>query len=234
MMIVPRCSSVFRITPCQIRKPASVTTNEGTPTYATIEPWNAPIAAHAATAMTIASRPFSWWPLPASCSSATIKRADAREVADREVDLAEQEHEDHAEGEHRRSGGLADQVGEVDGGEEVRRREAEDDDDDDLAEDDREGAEVPRPQVEPGSLPETGETARELLLLEWSRGVRADDVRRGHGCTTADCEMPETFVGTPAVIASTTACWVVVRRSNTPTSRPSRSTVMRSAVSKTS
>src|SRR2546427_240771 len=38
MMIVPRCSSTCRITPCQIRKPASVTTNEGTPTNATIEP----------------------------------------------------------------------------------------------------------------------------------------------------------------------------------------------------
>ena len=82
--------------------------------------------------------PFSWCPLPGSCSSATIERADAREVADREVDLAEQQDEDDAEGEHRRAGHLVDQVGEVDGGEEVRRRQAEEDDDEDLADDDRE------------------------------------------------------------------------------------------------
>ena len=46
--------------------------------------------------------------------------------------------------------------------------------------------------------------------------------------------MPETFVGTPAVIAATTSCCVVVARSNTPTFRPSRRTVIRSAVSKMS
>ena len=35
---------VRRITPCQISKPASVTTNDGTPIRATIEPWKAPIS----------------------------------------------------------------------------------------------------------------------------------------------------------------------------------------------
>jgi hypothetical protein len=36
--------SVGWITPCQIRSPASVTTNDGTPISATNEPWKAPIA----------------------------------------------------------------------------------------------------------------------------------------------------------------------------------------------
>ena len=72
------------------------------------------------------------------------ERTDAREVPDRQVDLAEQQHEDDTEGEHRRTGHLVDQIGEVDGREEVRRRQAEEDDDEDLADDDRPRAEVAR------------------------------------------------------------------------------------------
>jgi hypothetical protein len=72
MMIVPRCWSLFRITPCQIRKPASVTTNEGTPTNATIDPWTLPITAQTATATSIARRPLICQRLPGSWSSATI------------------------------------------------------------------------------------------------------------------------------------------------------------------
>ena len=71
MMIVPRSWSLFRITPCQIRKPASVTTKEGTPTKATIEPWTPPIAAQTATAASIARMPFVCQLLPGSWSSAT-------------------------------------------------------------------------------------------------------------------------------------------------------------------
>ena len=96
---------------------------------------------------------------PGNWSSATIKRSDAGEIADREVDLAEQQHVDDAVGEHRRAGRLGDQVDEVDRGEEVRRRQPEDEDDDDLADDDRERAEVARAQVEPPALIEPGEAA---------------------------------------------------------------------------
>ena len=86
MMIVPRCSSWFRITPCQIRKPASVTTNDGTPTYATIDPCTPPIAAQTATAITIARMPFSWCPLPGSWSSATTSAPmPARYPIDRSI-----------------------------------------------------------------------------------------------------------------------------------------------------
>ncbi len=40
------------------------------------------------------------WSEPGSWSSADRDRGEAAQVADREVDLAEQEHEDDAEGEH--------------------------------------------------------------------------------------------------------------------------------------
>ena len=131
MMIVPRCSSVFRITPCQIRKPPSVTTNDGTPTNATIDPWMR--ADRGADGDRDHHREQAV-DLVAAARKLQLRhdeRADAGEVADREVDLAEQQHEDDAEREHRRAGALGDQVVEVDGGEEVRRREAEEDDDDD-------------------------------------------------------------------------------------------------------
>ena len=72
MMIEPGCSSTLRITPCQIMKPASVTTNDGTPTNATIAPCAPPIAAQIATAQSIASSPLIWCPLPGSWSSATV------------------------------------------------------------------------------------------------------------------------------------------------------------------
>ena len=45
--------------------------------------------------------------------------------------------------------------------------------------------------------------------------VLADDVgvRGAHGVASTVAGIPETFVGMPAVIASTTSCWVVFRRS---------------------
>src|SRR5262249_35020548 len=144
------------------------------------------------------------------------ERTDPCEVADREVDLPEQQHEDDAEREERRSDHLVDQVREVDSGEEVRRREAEDDDDDDLADDDRQRAEVARADVELRLGPEPCNAAGELLLLERLGAlVLADDVRCRHAAVSGPtvAGMPETLVGNPAVIASTTACWVVARRS---------------------
>src|SRR5581483_5383825 len=163
------------------------------------------------------------------------QRPDAGEVADRQVDLAEEQHEDDTEREHRRADGLVDEVDHVGGGEEVRRREAEDDHDGDLADDDRERAEIAGAEVELCPRPHACEAARELLLLERRRAaVLPNDVRARHASAFAVDGMPATFVGVPAVIASTTACCVVDRRSNTPTVLPSRSTVIRSAVSKTS
>ena len=48
------CGIDFRTTPCQISKPARVTTNDGTPISAMIDPWNAPIAVPAASAARMA------------------------------------------------------------------------------------------------------------------------------------------------------------------------------------
>ena len=60
MPITP-CWPIQRmITPCQASRPASVTTNDGTPMNATNEPWKTPISAPTAIAMRIARMPGSW------------------------------------------------------------------------------------------------------------------------------------------------------------------------------
>ena len=60
---------------------------------------------------------------------------------------------------------------------------------------------------------DAGEPAR--LGRVGGAGVAADDVDVGgaHAVASVPSAMPETFVGTPAVIASTTSCWVVFSRS---------------------
>src|ERR1700758_2115781 len=163
------------------------------------------------------------------------ERADPRDVADRQVDLAEQEDEDDAVGQHRRAGHLDDDVAEVLGREEVRRLEAEEDDDEDECEDDREDAQVARAHVRRRSAKQPGQSGGLFLFRSWASVLADDlDVRRRHAGAAAVAGIPETFVGTPAVIACTTSCCVVLSRWNTPTFLPRRSTVIRCAVSKTS
>ena len=74
-------------------------------------------------------------------------RGEPAQVADREVDLTEQEHEDNAIREHARPRGLDDDVVEVVCGEEDGRLEGEEDDDEHEPDDDRQDAEVTRAQV---------------------------------------------------------------------------------------
>ena len=139
---------------------------------------------------------------------------DPGHVADREVDLAEQEDEHDAVGEHRGPGHLDDDVDEVLRGEEVGRLEAEEDDDEDLPEDDREDAEIARLDIVERAAIGTLESAR--LLVFGSRPVLTDDLDpgRGHaGAPACVAGMPETLVGTPAVIACTTSSCVVFSRS---------------------
>ncbi len=62
------------ITPCQISNPASVTTKEGTPISATIEPWKAPINVAARIARKMQTRPGRCTPF-GSCVSATTTPA---------------------------------------------------------------------------------------------------------------------------------------------------------------
>ena len=74
----------------------------------------------------------------------------------------------------------------------------------DQADDHRPAAEVAAADV----VPDAPEEALRYLL----RGGR-DRVRAHTGGSGAVCGIPETFVGTPAVIACTTSCCVVCLRS---------------------
>ena len=55
MGMTPPFPSIFSMTPCQNRRPARVTMNDGRPTLVMIVPWSAPIAAHARSARMIAA-----------------------------------------------------------------------------------------------------------------------------------------------------------------------------------
>ena len=74
MMITPRTWRTFRITPCQMSKPARVTTNDGTPTFATKVPCAAPITATTASAARMQAQPGQFCP-SGSCSSAAVSAA---------------------------------------------------------------------------------------------------------------------------------------------------------------
>src|SRR5581483_5046814 len=150
---------------------------------------------------------------------------DAADERDRQVDLADQEHEDDAVRDQRRPRHRRDDVLEVRRRPEVWRREGEDQDDDAERDDDRRAAQVAGADVVPDPLRQRGE--RDGLRFGRLAG-------RGHAGAEWVDGIPETFVGCPAVIASTICCWVVVERSYTPTLRPRRSTVIRFAVSNTS
>ena len=60
-----------------------------------------------------------------------------------------------------------------------------------------------------------GQPTRLRLVRRAAASVLADDVdvRGAHGVASAGAGIPETLVGMPAVIASTTSCWVVFSRS---------------------
>ena len=114
MMIGPPAPSVTWITPCQASRPASVTTNAGTPMIATNEPWKAPISVAIASATMIGQNPGEVMAAVGRLELGGDDAGDAAQVGDREVDLADQQHEDDAEGEHRRARHLRDDVVEVD------------------------------------------------------------------------------------------------------------------------
>ena len=84
-----------------------MTTNDGTPTNATIEPWNGADPAHASDRDQHREDAVQLMAAAGQLQLGDDQRADAGHVADREVDLAEQEHEDDAEREHRRAGASA-------------------------------------------------------------------------------------------------------------------------------
>ena len=138
---------------------------------------------------------------------------DPAQIPDREVDLAEEEDEDHSEREHGQARHLDDDVVEIVRGEEVRRLEAEEDDDECQADNDRHNPQVPRPQVVVRAAPEP------RLLLAFVPFGETDprcgdvDVRAHDASSGAVSGMPATLVGMPAVMACTTSCCVVFSRS---------------------
>ena len=164
MMITPRSSSTCRITPCQISRPARVTTNDGTPTLATIVPWPSADQAGDEDREGDGDHPRIVVRAPGQLELGHREGGDAAEVADREVDLPEEEDEDDAVGEHRHARHLDDEVDEVGRREEVRRGEAEEGDDRHLADQDRQDAEVARLHVVADPLREPGVLARARLL----------------------------------------------------------------------
>ena len=207
------------ITPCQISKPASVTTNDGTPTSATIDPWKAPISA----AARIARKTQRYQGRCGAVRQLRLGDDDAGDAADEgdgEVDLADQEHEDDAVGEQARARHLRDDVREVRRREEVLRGLAEDEDDERERDDDRPAAEVRRSGC---SLERRCRQRLVLSGLDLTAGSAAV-VMPAAPCGPG---IPETFVGLPAVIACTTSSCDVFARSKTPALRPRRSTVIR-------
>ena len=133
--IVPPLPRIFRSTPSQKRRPASVTTNEGRPIRVMIVPWRIPIPAQARSAAVIAAPPR-----PAVSRAREVGHdhaAEAGDEPDREVDLPEQQDEDLAHREQAEDGGLDEQVDEVARGQEFRVEGLEEDRDQEQSRDDR-------------------------------------------------------------------------------------------------
>ena len=183
-----------------------MTTNEGTPRNATKLPWKAADQRRDGDGHRDREHALH---LPALVGDLELGDDDARDpgdVADREVDLAEQEHEDDADRDRRHPRHLGHEVREVAGAQVVLVLPVEERDDADQPEDDRERSDVARPeQVEapPDDVPEA---------VRGRDGVDRLRIGGRHAGASAS-GIPATFVATPAVIAWTTSCWVVVRRS---------------------
>ena len=142
-----------------------MTTNDGTPTLATIVPWPRPISAGEGDREDDGDNARIVVRAPGQLELGHRKRGDAAEVADREVDLPEEKDEDDAVGEHGHARHLNDDVDEVGSREEVGRGESEEGDDRHLADEHRQHAEIARLDVVARPLQPTG-----MLLRVRSRG----------------------------------------------------------------
>ena len=138
---VPREPMSSSTTPFHASRPASVTTNDGIPIRVMMSPCSVPIAAPRRARDEEADRRGS--SLPSGVSRIAVEHTgDTRDVADREVDLAEQEDADDAHGDVANGRGLDDEVDEVARRSGSGRLDLEDDRDEDQADDDRQRAEV--------------------------------------------------------------------------------------------
>ena len=233
----------IRTTPDQMSSPASVTTNDGTPAFVITSAWRKPIV------VVHAERGHDRGP-PGPPGVVRTQEERHHDAADRaherhgQVDLPDQEHEDDADRDRGDRGHLQEEVGEVALGEERLVEEAEDDDDDDEADDDRQRPELAGADSLPPVLERTrrvslgapsplGRRGRKRLRDSPKRWDRRSGPARSR-VHLRPAVHPGDVPDVPAVIACTTSCCVVFDRSSSATRWPSRSTVIRSAHSKTS
>ena len=143
MMTVPSSPMSSRTTPFQASRPASVTTNDGTPTFVMISPCRTPMARPASERD---DHRRAGARTRCGCRGRSAARSmharHAADEADRQVDLPQQQDEDDPHADRRDRRRLDDEVDEVPRGQEVRVLALEDDRDDDQADDDRQRAEV--------------------------------------------------------------------------------------------
>src|SRR5690606_35336328 len=165
---------------------------------------------------------------------------EAADRADRVVDLAEQETQRQADRDGADGGDLDHEVGQLEVRQEVAVGNLEDDSDDGEPEKDRQGADVASGCALPGHTQPAADPGR------GRRGMGL--LRRGPGAGTHGVASPSGPATTPSggsgplpccpipapVIAATTCSGVTSRRAKVATRRPRRSTMMRSATSKTS
>ena len=214
--IVPRLPINSSTTPFQAISPASVTTNEGIPIFVMISPWKVPIAMPEPSASAIAIGCGDLVAVGNQQDGCDHAR-HTRDIADRQVDLAEQQHEHDPHRDRRVGRRLHDQVDEVAGGEEAVVLALEDDRDDDQAEDDRQRSELARADVGP---PFAGRAGQAAALGCRRRGrARGRGGRGGAHATTSSAPVsrPGTLESVPAVMAWTTSCSVVSVRLNSAT-----------------
>ena len=181
---VPPSPRIRSMTPCQNSNPARVTMNEGSPILVMIVPYSSPIKAQTTSAARIAAH--QGHPIVGFASSATTTPPTPGDVADREVDLAEQQRIDLAHGQQREDRPLHQQVDQVPRREEVVVHRLEQDGHEQQPGHDRQDAGLPathprerRLQILPNRVrDELGGNGRRIELLVLIRVSESGPVRR--------------------------------------------------------
>ena len=209
--------------PCQASRPASVTTKDGMPNVGDHEAVEHPDrAAHGEAGQDREPRVEPLF----DGQDRHHRRREAADGADRQVDLAEQQHEDDADRDRRDRGDLKREVREVDRGEEPVVGDLEDRPDDRDAQEDADRAEL---SAREPAQHDAGSDALARSRLRRRERLRPRCSKRsllGRALSLSPNSAP--------VIAATISSWLESPISKVPATRPSRSTVTRSATWKTS